>query len=73
MFETLADVSYALLDPQLNVGTQDATCISAQHAHIANSHCHSSKSETHRQLGTAGWLFVRSVYGSSRNDWGPTE
>ena len=73
MFETLTDVGYALVDPQLNVGTQDATCISAQHAHISNSHCHSSKSRTHRQQGTTGWLFVRSVYESSGNDCAPTD
>ena len=73
MFGNLADVGYALLDPQLNVGTQDATCISAQHAHISNSHHHSSKSHIHRQQGTTGWLFVRSVDGSRRNDCAPTD
>jgi hypothetical protein len=73
MFETLADVGYVLVDSQLNVGTQDATCISAQHAHISNSHCNSSKSQTHRQQGTTGWLFVRSVDGSSCNDCATTD
>ena len=73
MFQTLADVGYALADPQLNVGTQDAACISGQHAHISNSQCHSTKSKTHRQQGTTGWLFVRSVYDPSRNDCTPTD
>jgi hypothetical protein len=71
-FETLANVGYALLDSQLNVGRQDATCISAQHAHISNSHYHPSKSQTHRQHDTTGCLFVRPVYDSRRNNCAAT-